>query len=335
MLLRSLSCAALGLAAALLVPMAQAQADKEVSPAETKVWLQRIHAAASERNYRGTLVTTAGGAVTSSSIAHYCEGPNRYERIEPLDGQMRRVFRRDDAVYTLWPERRIAVVEERAPLVTFPSLLSGGEGTIVERYRLLVEGMDRVAGHEAQVLTLQPRDEHRYAQRIWADKASGLLLRADILDHRGGVLESASFSDVTVDVRPQPEAVTGPLKKLDGWHLLRSTYARTRLEDEGWALPSPVAGFREISCVKRALQATQAGGASEGEVVQTIFSDGLTHVSVFIEPFDEKRHLRQMHAAVGATHTLTRRHDQWWVTVVGDVPMPTLKMFAAGLERRR
>jgi sigma-E factor negative regulatory protein RseB len=335
MLVRSLSRAALGLAAALLVPMAQAQADKEASPAETKVWLERIQAAASERNYRGTLVTNAGGAVTSSSIAHYCVGPHRYERIEPLDGQMRRVFRHDEAVYTLWPERRIAVVEERAPLVTFPSLLTGGQAAIAERYRLLVEGKDRVAGHEAQVLTLQPRDEHRFAQRIWADRASGLLLRADILDPRGEVLESASFSDVTVDVRPQPEAVTGPLKKLDGWKLLRRNYARTRLADEGWALPSPVAGFQEISCVKRALQAAQAGDSGDGQVVQTIFSDGLTHVSVFIEPFDSQRHQRQMHAAVGATRTLTRRHEQWWVTVVGDVPMPTLKMFAAALERRR
>jgi sigma-E factor negative regulatory protein RseB len=335
MFVRFLSRAAFGLVAALLVPAAAAQADMELSQADAKGWLGRIHQAASQRNYRGTLVLSAGGAVSSSGIAHYCEGPHRYERIEALDGQMRRVFRRDDMVYTLWPERRIAVMEQREPLVSFPSLLSADDAGITEHYRLLVQGLDRVAGHEAQVLLLQPRDAHRYAQRLWAHKDSGLLLRSDIVDARGDVLESASFSDVAVDVRPQPETVVGPLKKLDGWRVLRRTHARTRLEDEGWTLPSPVAGFREISCVKRALQASNADRAVEGDVVQTIFSDGLTHVSVFIEPFDAQRHQRPLHAAVGATRTLTRRHDQWWVTVVGDVPMPTLKMFAAALERRR
>ena len=41
-----------------------------------------------------------------------------------------------------------------------------------------------------------------------------------------------------------------------------------------------------------------------------------------------------MHASVGATQTLMRRQGDWWITVVGDVPAATLKMFATALERR-
>jgi sigma-E factor negative regulatory protein RseB len=334
MLVRLFARSAFGLVAALLLPAALAQGARDLTPADTKAWLERVHQAASQRNYTGTLVFSAGGTVSSSRIAHYCEGPHQYERIEALDGQMRRVFRHDDAVYTLWPERRVAVLDQRDPLVPFPSLLRGGLEGLVDHYLLRVAGTERIAGHEAQLVELQPRDAHRFAQRLWAEKGSGLLLRADIIGPRGDVLESASFSEVLLDVRPQRESVLGPVRKLEGWRVVRRVHARTRLEDEGWSLPSPVAGFREISCVKRPLQMPGERDDS-GEVLQTIFSDGLTHVSVFIEPFNPERHQRPMQASVGATHTLMRRQGDWWVTVVGDVPVPTLKMFATALERRR
>ena len=39
--------------------------------------------------------------------------------------------------------------------------------------------------------------------------------------------------------------------------------------------------------------------------------------------------------AAGATHTLTRRLQDWWLTAVGEVPAQTLRAFAQHLERRR
>jgi sigma-E factor negative regulatory protein RseB len=70
-------------------------------------------------------------------------------------------------------------------------------------------------------------------------------------------------------------------------------------------------------------------------VIQSIYSDGLTYVSVFIEPFRPERHTKPVLAALGATSTLTRRQGDWWITVIGDTPPATLKMFAAALERRK
>jgi sigma-E factor negative regulatory protein RseB len=95
-------------------------------------------------------------------------------------------------------------------------------------------------------------------------------------------------------------------------------------------------GFRQVSCVSRQIDAPgEASSASASPpVVQSIYSDGLTYVSVFIEPFRPERH-RPLLAAVGATSTLAQRRGDWWVTVVGDTPPATLRMFAAALERRK
>ena len=69
--------------------------------------------------------------------------------------------------------------------------------------------------------------------------------------------------------------------------------------------------------------------------MQWIFSDGLASVSLFVEAYDHHRHAQEGMVSMGATQTLTRRLDAWWLTAVGEVPAQTLKAFAQGLERRK
>jgi sigma-E factor negative regulatory protein RseB len=321
------------------LPTAGAQPASQ-APAEPKLvrqWLMRIHEAASHRNFQGTFIVSAGGSVSSARIAHYCEGPNQYERIDTLDGQTRHVFRHNEQVHTLWPKARIAMVEQRDLVNSFPALLQVGDDRIAEFYEVQPAGVDRVAGHEASVLVVRPRDGYRFGYRLWAEKTSGLLLRADVLGDKDELLESSAFSDVAINVRSQPEAVLQPMRKLEGYRIVRPTLTPTRLDAEGWTLRQPVAGFRQVSCVKRPLDGVGDGESASGgaEALQTIYSDGLTYVSVFIEPFSPERHTRQMLTTIGATQTLMRRQGDWWITVVGDVPVATLKAFAGGLERKK
>jgi sigma-E factor negative regulatory protein RseB len=37
----------------------------------------------------------------------------------------------------------------------------------------------------------------------------------------------------------------------------------------------------------------------------------------------------------GATRTVTRRVQDWWLTAVGEVPVATLTAFAQALERKK
>jgi sigma-E factor negative regulatory protein RseB len=297
---------------------------------EVRAWLLRIHEAASHRNFQGTFVVTGGGSVSSARIAHFCEGPNQFEHSESLDGQARHVYRHNDVVTTVWPATRVASVEQRTMLSEFPALLQAGDDRIAEFYEVRPQGAERIAGHEANVLVVKPRDGYRYGYRLWAEQASGLLLRADVIGERNEVLETSAFSDVAIGVKPQPESVLAPMKKLDGYHVLRPVLAPTRLETEGWALRQSAPGFRQVSCVKRPME---DAALTDRRVLQTIYSDGLTYVSVFIEPFDARRHTRPMLASVGPTQTLMQQQGEWWVTVIGDVPATTLRLFAKGLER--
>lgn len=319
--------------------LAQATAVPSVTDArEAREWLARIHDAARRGNYRGTMVLAAGGAMSSSRVWHYCVGESTYERMEALDGRQQRVYRVNDEVQTLWPQERLAIVERRDALAPVPTTPGAVDPVALEHYELRREGMARIAGRDAQVFTLEPRDDLRFAQRLWADRASGLMLRADVLGPGKGasrpLLESAAFSEIEISPKPPADAQAQAMPRLDGYRVQRPQAQRTQLETHGWEIVRPPAGFRLTGCVKRTLD-TPADGAVGEPVLQATFTDGLAQVSLFIEPHSARRPRSEMQAHQGATTTLVMRRQDHWITVVGDAPAATLKLLAGALERRR
>jgi sigma-E factor negative regulatory protein RseB len=329
---------------ALLPTVASAQSDTEAKDA--RQWLVRIQAAAANGNYLGTMVFSVGGAISSSRVAHYTVGDQTYETLEALDGRQQRILRHNDIVYTLWPANGLAVVEKRELLAAWSTTPQEVDPQALEHYIFKREGSARVAGRDAAVILMEPRDALRYAQRLWADQASGLLLRADVLGLlnaadaaatavlQRAVLESTAFSEVAIDVKPQHEAVLQAIKELRKTaklRVVRPHQQRTTLEAEGWALAKPVPGFRVAGCLRRGMDTA----GDEEPVLQAVFTDGLTHVSVFVESFKPQRHRGEIVAQQGATATLMQRRADWWVTAVGDVPPATLKLFADAMTRRK
>lgn len=302
-----------------------------VGAAAAAQWLARVRQAADNSSYQGTLMFSTGGVVSSTRVLHYCDGKQRYEKAEVLDGRARLRYRHNDELVTVWPASKVAVVESRDGMAEFPGLPDAPGLNLLDSYDIHPGGADRIAGHAAQVVLLKPRDGHRYAQRLWTDKDSGLLLRGDVLGAQGEVLETSAFSDFQRVPKPQPDAVLLPMKRLDGLRVVQARAVKTQLETEGWRLTGAVPGFQLVSCTKRALDAASDGPTQQ--VLQSVFSDGLASVSVFVEPYDAQRHKQAMRTLLGATHTLMHRRGDWWITVVGEVPLATVQQIDAAFER--
>lgn len=338
------AAAGLFIALSLGAPQAHATPGTAVEPSEVREWLMRIHSAASHWNFQGTFVVSSAGAVSSARISHFYEGADQFERIEPLDGQARQVLRHNGIVHTVWPYEKVTLVEQRDVLNSFPSLLLDGNDRIADFYDVQAQKGERVAGHDANVLTLKPRDEYRYGYRLWAERQSGLLLRSEVLNALGEVLEVSAFSDVSIGVRSQPELVLQPMRKRAGYRVIKPSFRPTSLAAEGWELRKTVAGFRQLSCILRPLEllrkpesttAVANSEAQSNQALQAVFSDGITYVSVFIESYNVDRHPRPVITVVGATQTLMSRRGDFWVTVVGDVPAITLRAFTTALHRKK
>lgn len=303
------------------------------APHDARVWIGRSQEAAARRNYQGTLVASVNGLSSASRLTHYADGAVQAERIDWLDGENRLLIRLNEVQHTLWPRARMAVVEARDARSAFPAVFSAGVRQVLDSYEWRSLGRDRVAGLDAEVVVMRARDPWRFSQRLWSELASGLLLRAEILGPNGQVLESVGFTELAMGVRPQIDTLQAPLRHLDGYRVAKATALPVRLESEGWQLGALPAGFRELHCARRVLG--PANDPNAPVVLQAIYGDGLTHVSVFIEPFQQDRHQARSSAPVGATNTLALRRDAYWITLVGDVPAETLQRFGDALTRRR
>lgn len=323
---------------------AQNTNDPLIEQREAAHWLDRIQSAAQKSNYAGTFVYQHGNSMQTSRIAHTGDLlGNEYERIEMLDGRPREMLRHNDEVVTLHREQRLRVQEKRELKDTFPALLASSKVEVMEAYAFRKLGLDRVAGHECQILSLEPRDAMRYGYRLCADKQTGLLLRAQTTVDGSKVLEQIAFSQVQMGIPSEKQKVLSAMKTNQGWAQHTVVSQKANLSQQGWVLEPTVKGFQKLKELRRPLTSdmpTQQRNAKAqtanpaSEVYQVVYSDGLAGVSVFIEPVVDKKARKEGLASRGATNVLMKRQGAYWVTVVGEVPMATVKQFGQAIERK-
>jgi sigma-E factor negative regulatory protein RseB len=295
-------------------------------------WLERMHQASARRSFVGTLVVSSNtGAMSTARIWHACEGDQQVERVESLTGARRLTYRRNDEVVTFLPEARLARTERREALGIFPDLLKAADSSIPDFYTARRLGTDRVAGFDADVVHLAPKDSMRFGYRIWSERRSGLIMKLQTLDLDGKVLEQAAFSELRLDAPVRADKLNQMMTATGGWRVEKAQAVKTSAAAEGWHLTSDVPGFRPVNCYKRAIATAPLPEGS----MQWIFSDGLAAVSLFVEAYDPRRHQQEGVFSSGATQTLTHRLQDWWLTAVGEVPPQTLKAFAQSLERSK
>jgi sigma-E factor negative regulatory protein RseB len=286
-------------------------------------WLVRIHDASRRRAYTGTFVVSVGSEMASARIWHVCDGDQQMERVESLTGAPRSTFRHNNHVVTFFPDTKVARSEEREALGIFPNFLKSNDSAIAEFYNLKVLDSERVAGIDAEVVQLVAKDALRYSYRIWTERKSGLVVKLQTLDALGHVIEQAAFSELNLDAPVKMEKLAAMMNNTAGLKLEQVEMSKTTAIAQGWIMSRGVPGFAPMNCFKRP------------ETMQWIFSDGLATVSLFVESFDRKRHTQEGIWSMGATQTLVKRMDDWWLTAVGEVPATTLKVFAQQLERRK
>lgn len=329
-------------------PTSGAHATPERSVSE---WLMRMHEASRNRAYVGTfVVSSSAGNLSSARIWHVCDGSQQMERVESLTGAPRTTFRRNEQVVTFLPETKVARTEKRDAYGLFPGLINAADSSIPEFYSARQAGHERVAGFDADVVQLNPKDKLRYGYRIWSEKRTGLVVKLQTVDADGKVLEQAAFSELQLDAPVKMDKLAQMMANTSGWRLEKSELVKTTAAAEGWSLRTPVAGFKPVGCYRRPVVPVAAGAVPE-PTMQWIFSDGLASVSLFVEPYDAQRHTQEGLMALGATQTLVRRlghkvgdkaadaggekQGAWWLTAVGEVPPQTLLAFAKSLERRK
>lgn len=303
---------------------------------EAQSWLKKIHSAAQKLNYAGTFVYQQGNQMRTSRVTHFLDGKNEVEKLEVLDGQPREYIRRNEEITCYLPETKTLIVEKRTTHDVFPSILAANPADLGQSYKVRKGETGRIAGHDAQAIILEPKDNLRYGYKLWAEKSSGLLLRAQTLNEKNEVMEQIAFTQISIGAVDKNQ-VRPSFANVSKWHVENAISSQAGLS--GWTVKSVPAGFRKIREVKRMVgdvpppAANGNSGSRESaqrEVSQLVFSDGVAAISVFVEPGTQSRTEGSMQQ--GAMNIIGKRQGDYWLTIVGEVPPAAIRQVANSIE---
>jgi len=289
-------------------------------------WLETMAFAAHQTNYNGTFVYQYGSHVETSRITHVVDGDGEHGRLEGMDGVRREIIRNNDQVWCYVGDNKVRM-EQRGGR-EFPALLPDQLSLLNENYQIKQAEDVRVAGFHAHAIVFQPKDNLRYAHKMWADSDSGLLLKAEVSDERGAVIEQYAFTQLTIGgnidrtwiVRDKPGMV--PIAQQHA----AAHKADTPSKASGWLVDAMPAGFRKVTEIHRSMHSREASA------IQMVFSDGLAGVSVFIEKMDNDEDDHPGLTSQGAIQIYSRVTDEHLITVVGEVPPQTVMQIADSIR---
>jgi len=311
--------------------IAQAQA---LNVLDLRALLERVQNAAAQLDYAGTFTWQQGSELHSSRIVHVVDATGERERIEALDGAAREFIRHNDVVQCLVPERKLVLTEQRRSnrfpalqLVLSPNAPNRQLSELMQRYTFTrVPPRQRVAGRICTQIDVRPKDALRHHQRLCVDDRSGLLLRMQTLNPHGQVMEQIAFTSLQVGQNVW-QAQLSPSWETRDWQQVQLEQVAIDAARLGWRLPPP-AGFKYV-------EQSQRPRPNGTPMMHVVMADGLSAISIFIEqrPHNvQAQTAPQTISSAGAMHLHGKRVGDYWLTLVGEVPLATLKTLAGQVQ---
>lgn len=290
-------------------------------------WLIKINHAARNLEYDGIFVYQHGTQLEAMRIYHKMENKSAKERLVSLNGAPREIIRDKHEVRCYWPDKNLVTVEyRRADNKGFPAILPERLPDLDKYYVLQMGNTERITGRQAQLVIIKPIDRYRYGYQLWADKGTGLLLKADLIDSEGNILEQFMFTQINIGIKI-PSAALAPGVASAGmtWHR-ESDDASNISTKPGWTAIHLPEGFQlSMHMISNIPMRTQP-------VEHLVYTDGLAAVSVFIEQQEKGvKPFMLGPSRMGAVHAMGTRVGDYQITAVGEVPAETVALIGGSV----
>ncbi len=302
----------------------------QANSSEAMQWVQKMSRAMQELSYRGRFVYLHDDQLESMSILHVRDSQGIRERLVSLNGEAREILRDNANLTCIWPSSRQVVVDQSKQPDVSPLWIPEDVERLGKFYQFSLQGRDRVADLPAIVVSIQPRDQYRYARQVWIGEKNGLMLQSHLYDENGRPNEQVMFTDMALLTDEDQTAFSALPKIENGYALIRSHSDDSESQhpaDYKWQLKTIPEGFwLETAFRKKMMNApvfTQ----------QMIFTDGMASVSIFIEKNDSQG--LDGETSMGAVNAFGTRYGDYNITAIGEVPAVTVKEMALSMTYNR
>lgn len=262
---------------------------------DARQWLERIDSAVLNNNYKGVIVLAQGPSVESFSVDHRMNKGVETLRMRTLSGAPKELVKKGGRFQTDTQAKQGRFSLVAAPeQTTFSQFANAADN---KWYTSSLGVKSRVAERPAQVIDIKAKDKWRYSYRLWLDEETGLPLRVVTLDERGSIVEQLVFTQIQIS----PAAYKSVPKQRNSMKSLENPF-------------KDVKGFKLIA------------KEMQGNSRHFLYSDGLSSVSLYVEPSADLEKAQMKKAAVNG---LVFGNGKTRYVVLGKVPFGTLERFLA------
>lgn len=289
---------------------------------EAQDWLTRLGQAEQQQSFHGTFVYERNGSFSTHNIWHRVQNGQVRERLLQLDGSAQEVVRIDGRTQCVSGTLIAGLGDSpnAAARALDPKKLKNW-------YDLAIIGKSRVAGRDAVIVSLTPRDQHRYGFELHLDKKTGLPLKSLLLNDKGQLLERFQFTSLDTDEIPSDKELlaNADCKPIN----IGSDKASAAKAVQNWRSDWLPPGFELTS------SSSHKDAQTKTQVSSLMYDDGLARFSVFLEPLNgatvtDTR--TQLGPTVAVSRRLTTPQGEMMVTVVGEIPIGTAERIALSMR---
>lgn len=290
-----------------------------VQASEVQDLLGRLAAAERQQSFQGTFIYERNGSFSTHAVWRRVEeGGQIRERLLQLDGPAQEVLKVNGQAQCVTGALADQVSEGQA----WPARQLDAE-QLSNWYNMRVAGQSRIANRPADVLVLEPKDQHRYGFELYLDRETGLPLKSLLLNERGQLLERFQFAQLDTST-----PVENAMQPSSACRAVRLRAADSMAEGS-WRSDWLPPGFTLTTAQLR------RDPASEEAVAYLMYGDGLARFSVFIEPLngsvvDDAR--SQLGPTVAVSRRMSTNTGDVMVTVVGEIPLGTAERIALSMR---
>ena len=282
-----------------------------------------MSAADKRLNYEGIFVLRKSDKMMTMHVVHGVDERGVWESMESLNGEARKIVRHNNEVISIYPSHKLVTVSKMGDKPGLHPILPENLDKLGNYYTIHQLGDDRIADRETSVLNVQPIDAYRYGYKYWLDNETQVLLKCDLFDENGEIVEQMMYTAFHDHAAVPPTAFNIP--ELEGYTRQILNKNRGKQANIGWRVTKMPQGFMLTHSTIRS--------GDDNKSLHLMYSDGLASVSVFIEASESSTHRLSGASKMGALNAYGKQMNGAQITVMGEVPEATVATIAESMER--
>ncbi|WP_317543917.1 sigma-E factor regulatory protein RseB [Exercitatus varius] len=271
-------------------------------------------------NYQLIFVQNDNGNNHALQYRYSLKDNKKYAQMTTMDGVKRDIIQRDDMVSYFNPHIAPFTLKSQYIVDNLPPLLQADFDKLAKYYDFTALGRNRIADRMVQMVRIKPKDNFRYHYVVFIDEETHLLLRSDLLDQDGVLLDQFRVIQFATSETPLPFVEN--VEQLPFPPLISDK--RKAGKTSNWKLSWLPQGFRQMS---KTVTTDEEGNRIESR----FYSDGLFTFEIFVSD-GQQNEAQNGSLRHGATTIYSETMNNKEITLIGQLPIGTAKRIVQDLK---